>query len=104
MKELAARGIQPLQRQPLEGEEGWFFDVQLDRVRYSLSVQWVPIGKVDFWAVELERRIGLVARAFSAARKTEVSTFARVVDEIARLIPEMRDRRWLTQSELREVV
>ena len=78
------------------GEEGWYVDIEHDQLRFSLFVQWVPIGTPpeDYWSVQIRERRGIFGRILGRP-----SPYTRVRQDLDSLLRErgaIANLRWMS--------
>jgi hypothetical protein len=104
MKQLGEKGASIVYDEPFEGEGGWTLVVRICDEEFNLFVHWAPIGPAeDYWVIQIRRPKGVLAALFGRSAPQDVQPTADLVREILKANPQIRDVRWLTMEEFRQV-
>ncbi len=91
---------------PVAGEEGWTFDVELDSNSYQLFVHWAPIGNppVNRWVIQPDIRKTLLRTLFG--RRTAEHEVQPIVLKLRHLLDSadiIDEVNWVTQKEFASI-
>lgn len=88
--------------EPVFGEEGWTFDVEVHGDQYRVFVHWAPIGRppTDRWVIQPDVRKPLLRSLFG--RKTANQEVQPLVRELRRVLEssaEIDEVNWISKEE-----
>lgn len=106
MSAMSEQSSPPLLDDPVTGEGGWSWNIEIGQTVFDLFVQWAPIGEPpeDCWVVQPGLRKG--AFRTLCGRATQPEELVPVCDLLHRVLDTNRafsSVEWLTMDEFREV-
>ena len=106
MSGLKRKGALLCNAEPTQADGGWVVDLQIGNQRFSLFVQWTPLGQppADYWAVQSEKIRGPISALFGKRTSTtELQPLCTLLDEIVREQNGITNIRWLTLEEFKDL-
>ena len=98
---LCANGAKTVS-EPVSGEEGWTFDVELDDNVYRFFVHWAPIGDPpsDRWIIQTDIRKGVLRTLVGGKTvETDILTALNLLHRVLSDASEIVEITWITNEE-----